>query len=342
MTDNFPDSPLQTTKQGVVKTPPPMVQATAGNPLERAGIDAQLAAARAHPRDLETFMARSHSMISLHGVAQECSYALPRAGKTIEGASSRFAEIIVANYGNCRVSGAIVDESADYITARGLFHDLESNMAVSVEVQRRIVDSRGRRYNADMVITTGNAAVSIAVRNATLRGIPKALWVGLYDHARTIIAGGGHDADAIAKAIAFCEKRGVGRERILVFLELDDVSEIMPEHLVKLRGAWQAINDGETTPEEMFKTQAPSAPEAPATKRAKVDKGKSTPKTDAPYVPDEASWLADFAGRCMTITDPTDLGDLAAELQERDGVIGAYAKAEATKALEEAMTRLAI
>src|SRR4029079_10112453 len=80
--------------------PVPTVQQLPGNPLERAGIDAQLAAARANPRSMEAFMGRSKPMIGLPGVAEECVYSLPRAGKTIEGASSRFAEIVLANYGN--------------------------------------------------------------------------------------------------------------------------------------------------------------------------------------------------------------------------------------------------
>ena len=263
----------------------------------------------------------------------------PEPEKSSRAQVSRFAEIIVANYGNCRVSGAIVDESADYITARGLFHDLESNMATSVEVQRRIVDSKGRRFNADMIVTTGNAAVSIAIRNATLRGIPRALWKSLYDKACEIISGGGHDAATIEKALAYCEKRGIARERVLKFLEVEDVSEIMPEHIVKLRGAWQAVADGETTPEELFKTEAPPAPEAPATSKAKVDKGKMTKKTDAAYVPDEASWANDFAARCIS-TDTEGLGDLSAELQEHQPMISAHAFKEASNELEKAMVRL--
>jgi len=216
---------------------------------------------------------------------------------------------------------------------------LESNMATSVETQRRIVDSKGRRFNADMIITTGNAAVSIAVRNATLRGIPKALWKGLYDRACEIIAGGGHDAEKIEKALAYCEKRGVSPDRVLKFLEITDKSEVMPEHLVRLRGAWQAIADGEATPEDYFKSEAPPAPEAPPTARAKVDRGKMAKKPDAAYVPDEATWLGDFAARCIT-TDTEGLGDLSVELQDRQGVLSAYAFKEASNELEKAMVRL--
>lgn len=337
MIDSFDDNP----KPGgsVTKKPePPTIAQLPGNPLERAGIDAQLAAARANPRSLEGFMGRSKSMINLPGVAEECVYSLPRSGKTIEGASSRFAEIIISQYGNCRCSAAVVDEGEDFITARGLFHDLESNTAVSVEVQRRIVDSRGRRFNIDMIGVTGNAACSIALRNAILRGIPKALWSGLYEQARSIIAGGGHDAVAIDKALDYSAKRGVTPERVLKFLELEDKSEIMPEHLVKLRGAWQAIKDGEAEINELFKQEAPPA-EAPPTAKAKVQKGGAKDR-GVPDFPEAVSWLDDFISRCVT-TDKEGLGDLAAELAENEAKVSKLAFGEAQKALEAAVERTA-
>jgi hypothetical protein len=337
MIDNFDDN-ARPGQQVTKKPEPPTVQQLPGNPLERAGIDAQLAAARANPRSLEAFMSRSRSMISLPHVAEECVYALPRAGKKIEGASSRFAEIIIANYGNCRCSAAVVDEGEEFITARGLFHDLEANVAVSVEVQRRIVDSKGRRFNIDMIAVTGNAACSIALRNATLRGIPKALWSNLYERAREIIAGGGHDAVAIDTALAYCEKRGVSAERVLKFLELEDKSEIMPDHLVTLRGAWQSIKDGEAEINEMFKSEAPPAPEAPPTAKAKVQKGTPSPKPGDIVTP--SGWLDDFVSRCIT-TDKEGLGDLSVELQDHAGGLSAPAYREAERALEAAVLRTA-
>lgn len=56
------------------------------------------------------------------------------------------------------------------MTAQGVFHDLERNVAITYEVRRRIVDKNGRRYKPDMIGVTANAACSIALRNAILRG----------------------------------------------------------------------------------------------------------------------------------------------------------------------------
>ncbi|MFN8826683.1 MAG: hypothetical protein ACK501_17070, partial [Planctomycetota bacterium] len=46
---------------------------------------------------------------------------------------------------------------------------------------RRITGKNGRRYSSDMIGVTGNAACSIALRNAVFRGIPRAFWIDIYD-----------------------------------------------------------------------------------------------------------------------------------------------------------------
>jgi hypothetical protein len=50
---------------------------------------------------------------------------------------------------------------AEFVTAQGVFHDLERNVAITYEVQRRIVDKEGHRYSADMVGREGVQDVTI-------------------------------------------------------------------------------------------------------------------------------------------------------------------------------------
>ncbi|KAG1166891.1 hypothetical protein G6F35_017935 [Rhizopus arrhizus] len=106
-------------------------------------------------------------MVTLsQSIAEQCVYALPRDGKTIEGPSARFAEVIASAWGNNRAGARVIDDKGEFIIAQGVFHDLERNVAITYEVQRRIVDRQGRRFKPDMIGVTANAACSIALRNA--------------------------------------------------------------------------------------------------------------------------------------------------------------------------------
>lgn len=229
--------------------------------ITRAEIDGQIATARAYPRSLAGFLREARALVTLdQETAEACIYSLPRKeqGKTkyLVGASVRFAEIVMATYGNCRVGGRVVATDSDTITGQGVFHDLEKNMMVTKEVQRRITNKEGRRFNADMVMVTGNAAVSLALRNAILAGVPKAVWMPLYEAARLCAVG---DVTTLATrrsgAIAWFGKVGIGPEQICAKLGVEGVEDITIEHLEVLTGLKTAIRDGSKTPETVFEVE---------------------------------------------------------------------------------------
>lgn len=234
--------------------------------LNRSEIEQQIATARRFPRSIKRFRDESLQMVTLsESVAEQCIYALPRDGKTIEGPSARFAEIVASAWGNCRAGARIVDDSGDFVTAQGVFHDLERNVAITYEVQRRLTDKRGKRFNADMIGVTANAACSIALRNAILKGVPKAFWEDMYSAARQVIMGDVKTlANRRANAIAAFQKFGVSTEQIVAKLGVAGVEDITLEHLVTLKGLLTAIRDGDTTPEDAFGgTAAPKNGERP-------------------------------------------------------------------------------
>jgi hypothetical protein len=230
--------------------------------LNRSEIESQIATARRYPRSLANFRKDALAMVTLSTeTAESCIYALPRADKTLEGPSVRFAEIIQSAWGNCRSGARVVNEQDTYLTAQGAFLDLEHNAGVTYDVQRRIVDSKGYRYSVDMVGVTANAACSIAHRNAILKGVPKALWNPVYLAARASVMGdfktlGNRRAEAIKKFQAF----GVTKEMIFELLGVSGVQDIVVEHLVTLHGVLTAIQEGDTTVEQMFapKDRTPS------------------------------------------------------------------------------------
>jgi hypothetical protein len=236
--------------------------------LVKAEIDQQISTAKTYPRSVDHFLREISRLVTLNEVvADECIYALPRkeGGQTkmIEGPSARFGELVLHAWRNCRAGARVVDEGPEFITAQGFFHDLEGNVAITREVRRRITTSKGQRYSADMIAVTANAACSIAQRNATFAGIPKALWTAAYERARAIVAG---SAETFAKrrglAMDHLGKMGVPPERVFARLGIGGLADMTTEHLVTLRGVSAAIRDNEIDVDEAFpgeKVEAPAA-----------------------------------------------------------------------------------
>lgn len=231
--------------------------------LNKSEIDQQIATARHYPRSIVSFRKEALQLATLdERTAAECIYSLPRRQwddsrkeyvmKTIEGPSARFAEIINYAWGNTRAGARVVSDEGDFVTAQGLFYDLEKNTAISYEVRRPIVGKKGR-FTADMIGVTANAASSIALRNAICKGIPKALWKPMYDSARSVVAGDvrtlASRRDEAIKAFAIF---GVTPEMIFAAIDVQGIQDITIDNLVTLKGLLTAIQEGDTTPEQAF------------------------------------------------------------------------------------------
>lgn len=248
--------------------------------LARAEIDQQITTARAYPRSIERAVRNITTLATLdEETAQECIFALPRGGKPIVGPSIRFAEIIASQWGNCRVATRVthIDRAEKIVEAEGVFHDLETNTAVSARVRRRIVDKYGKIFNDDMITVTGNAAASIAKRNAILGAVPKAVWRKAYDSAERVIKG---TAETLVvtreKSMKAFAAFGVSPERVCAAIGVVGLSDITLEHIPTLRGMFAALKNQEATVEELFGDvtkplatgPAPEIPEEPAEKAA--------------------------------------------------------------------------
>lgn len=237
--------------------------------LNKSEIDQQIATAHHYPRSIKRFRDEMTQMVTLNvRVAEECIYSLPRGGKVIEGASARFAEVVASAWGNSRAGARVVSDQGNFVTAQGVFHDLERNVAITYEVQRRITDKNGKRYKDDMIGVTANAACSVALRNAILKGVPKAFWSDMYELARRTAMGdfatlANRREEALKAFIAY----GVSADQIYDLLEVDGKEDIGLEELVTLRGVLMAIKEGETTPESAFSGNKTKAPKAKATKK---------------------------------------------------------------------------
>src|SRR4029077_4979486 len=170
-----------------------------------------------------------------------------------------------------RAQARIVDEDDRFITARGEAWDIEANTAIAFEVRRRITTSEktnrdgtvipSKKYSDDVVGVTGNAASSIALRNAVFKIIPSAFWRPIYEKART---GGVGNAATLAtrraKMLEHFQKLGVEGARVLALLGVRGVDDVTLEHMETLIGIATAIKEGDTTIDQAF-ADVPATPQ---------------------------------------------------------------------------------
>lgn len=224
------------------------------SPATRAEVDIQVSTARRFPRSIKAFNRQAMEMATFNeDIAAGCIYALPRGGKPIEGPSVRLAEIVLAAWGNVRADARVIDVGAKEITAEGMCWDLEKNIAIRVQVKRRITEKSGARYNDDMIVVTGNAACSIALRNAVFKVIPMAFSRDIYRAARATAIG---DAETLsakrAAMVAYFGKMGVTPEQVYAAVDKPGIEDIGLEELMTLKGTATAIKEGITTVDDAF------------------------------------------------------------------------------------------
>jgi hypothetical protein len=227
----------------------------------RAELDQQIVTARANPRSIKRFVNECLDLACLsEEVASECYFVLPRGGKNIEGPAVRLAEIVQYAWGNSQSGSQVIDEGEEFVTAQGVFYDLERNNRVTAVVKRRILDSHGRRYNIDMIGVTGQAACSVARRNAIFQGVPKALWNPIYLAARKLAAG---DIKSLVtnrtEALNYLARRGVTQETVIAALGVGGIEDIGLDELATIRGMITAIKDEGVSIETAFAPKEPAA-----------------------------------------------------------------------------------
>lgn len=225
--------------------------------ITRAEIDSQIATAKAFPRSLKQSMDRALSMATVNEeVAASCTYAVPRSGKTIEGASVRLAEIVCSTFGNLRAGARVIANDGKTVTAQGICHDLESNYSVTVEVKKKITDRNGKPFSDDMQVVTGNAACAIAYRNAVYKVIPAAIIDDIWEKTKEVARG---KAETLVKrrdkAVEYFRSQGVKDEQICTVLQIKKIEDIDLDKLQTLRGILTSVKNGEATLKDLFEPE---------------------------------------------------------------------------------------
>lgn len=279
--------------------------------INRSEVDMQIATAKQYPRNLPDVLNKIATYATMDKeTAEDCFYVLRRKDANgndniIEGLSVRMAEIIAGAWGNLRVQTRIIGNDGRMITAQAICHDLETNFAVSKEVKRCITNKYGKTYSEDMQAVTGNAAASIAFRNAVLTVIPKAVTKKIINNVKQVALGQSLDLETSRQnMIQYFAKLGVSEEMLLEYLGIKKREEIDKEAVFELRATANAIKEGTTSVQESFikpieerkqaeearkKAEAVKAKAAEAAKRAgnvkPVADGKTTVTNAADGIP---------------------------------------------------------
>ena len=251
---------------------------------DKATIDVQIATAKAYPRNIKRSLENAIAIVTMDkDTASTCTYSVPRGGKAITGPSVHLAKILAQVWGNLRVEARVISIDARQITSEAVCFDLENNLAIKASVKRSIMTKSGRMSD-DMITVTGNAANSIALRNAVMSVIPRAIVDKVYGEAKKTITGDISDNAKFLKRRkqvmdGFINTYSLTEKEVLVAIGKAAIDHITPDDLVVLIGIAQAIKDGDTTVEMAFKGESKSV----AQKKEDIKKkGGSTEKPELP------------------------------------------------------------
>ena len=191
----------------------------------------------------------------------------------VEGPSIKAAMALARRFGNCTVGCRPLGEDGEGWDLEGVFIDYETNFRVArpfrVPKTMRRRDGRTQVLPVDRQMMALQAGASKAMRNAVLAALPAYL-VSAYDKKARAIVGGDPDAKAEPKQIeavlrTFQKKFSIMTEQLEHYAETP-VAEWTGTEIADLRGLWNALNDGQTTVEEVFsvKPESGNGPNAPS------------------------------------------------------------------------------
>lgn len=236
--------------------------------LVRGEVDIQIATANRYPRSLEQFQRRAISMATLdEDTAESCLYRRPVGKKNgkeeyAEGLSIRMAEIVGACYGNLRVGCQLIEQTPEFVRARGMAIDLETNFASSSEVIESTLKNKYDRggaivgqepMSARMRIVIAKAALSKARRDATFQVVPKALAKPIEVAVRGILLGTAETLEKRRQRLAaWIGKLGIAETRVYAAIGVAGPADLTAEKLEVLTGIRTAIHDNEIAIDEAF------------------------------------------------------------------------------------------
>jgi hypothetical protein len=215
--------------------------------ITRSEVAMQLDAAHRYPRSAKRFLNDASTLATYdREVAESCMFTVPRGGKMITGPSIRLAEICASCWGNLHTGARVIDETDTTVIAQAIAWDLERNSRFTIEASRGILDKKGNRFNEDMIRVTGMAAISVGMRNAIFRAIPRAFVNPVYRRAiETAVGNIKTIGDRRDEWIHKLGLMGITPERVFARLGVAGAPDVTLEHLATLIGIKNSVQSGE-------------------------------------------------------------------------------------------------
>lgn len=285
--------------------------------LNKAETESQIDIAKRYPRDLEKAKKNFLFMATVdQETAKKCFYSKPvdNDGTLAEGPSIRMAEIAVNVYGNIRYGARMIEESEKWIKVQGMCIDLENNLAYTTDVSRSIYSEKGRyRYSQNLIQTTIKAAMAFAIRDAVFKVVPLGFFKAELDKIKAMATGRGSNIpldQRVKNAFTYFTKQGVTENQIMELLKVRSKDDIDEDHLEKLVGLKNGIEDKEFTAEEAFRSYAKERQENKAANVAEGVRNLRNKKDETPQ---------DTPERNVPEGSPSDVDpeDLTAEEREQ-------------------------
>lgn len=221
--------------------------------IEEADRSHMIRTAKQNPRSLSKFVQElTEIACSSRATAMEMMYSLPRDGKQLVGPSIGFAEACLAVWGNARAGSEVVEVNAreGYVVAEGRYYDCEKNVGRAIRKRRRIV---AKKITGDSIQVTGDAACSIATREAILRSIPKPLWKPVWEKAKATAVG---DIKSVAQVrdslVDTFRKVGVTDVQLLNALQVQGLPDIGADEIIAMQAWHKQLAERSVALEDIF------------------------------------------------------------------------------------------
>ncbi|KKM82234.1 hypothetical protein LCGC14_1321620 [marine sediment metagenome] len=253
--------------------------------LNRSEVDIQIATAHRFPRSVDLFQKRATALACMtKAIAGSMFYSVPRGGKRIIGPSIRLAEVVASTWGNLRCACRNIGEDDLTVTSIGMCHDLETNVAITMEYALRITDKKGKRYNEDMIVLAKNNASARGLRNAIFRVVPRAYVDEVCESAKKIAVGDGATMVTIREnLLKWFADQGATEAQVLHLIGKEGVPDIDTNDVIFMRAVATGIKQGEQTVAEAF------GPVPDPRKKARISPlNDSVGAADKPPEPEEA------------------------------------------------------
>lgn len=227
------------------------------------------------PRDEARIMEKSMQELQLSpDFAKTAFYSIPYKNEwggitLVEGPSIKAAMALARRWGNNANGARVVDDLEDRITVEGVFIDYETNIRTlrTVSVPKRTWSKKFQRFvglRPDRLNLAIQAAMSKATRNAVLATLPAALVTSYFNKAKGLASldAGKRKEVIAAELMSELQWRGASKEQVTKYVEKPEVKGKKVDDLIgHLQGIVNALDDGQTTLEELFGTTAPAQQE---------------------------------------------------------------------------------